>query len=95
MAIYWISQEGEVIVKTEFRFLETQMKDTFTELWSISKSFPLDEFKALFFQWVICNDITLQKSVSHYPKDMFALLDSSTLKVFPTLHNTIKQSITS
>ena len=87
MAIYGISQEGEVIVKPKPGFLKTQMKGTLTKLWSTSKPFPVDEFKALFFKWIICNNITLRQSVSHNLRDMFDLLDSSALKVLPISHN--------
>ncbi len=95
MAIHEISREGKVIVKPDPRLLETQMKDTLPKLWSTSKPFPLDEFKALFLKWVICDNITLRQSVSHNPRDSFTLLDSSALKVFPTSHNTTRQWITS
>lgn len=66
-----------------------------TKLWSTSKPFPVDEFKALFLKWVICDNITLRQSVSQNLREMFALLDSSALKVLPTSHNTTRQWITS
>ncbi len=95
MVIHGISREGKVIVKPEPGLLETQMKDTLTKLWSTSKPFPMDEFKALFFKWMIYNNITLRQSVSHNLRNMFALLDSLALKVLPTSHNTKRQWITS
>ena len=70
------------------------MKDTLIKLWITSKPFSLDEFKALFLKWVICDNITLRQNVSHNPKDIFALLGSSALKVLPTSNNTISQWIT-
>ena len=76
MAIHGISREGEVTVKPEPGLLETQIKGTLTKLWSTSKPFPVDEFKALFLKWVICDNIILRQSVSHNLRDMFALLDS-------------------
>ncbi len=91
MAIHGISREGEVIVKHEPGFLETQMKSTLTKLWRISKPFPMDEFNSLFLKWVIYDNITLRQSVSHNLRDVFALLHSSALKVLPTSHNTTRQ----
>ena len=91
MAMNSLSREGEIIVKPEPGLRETQMKGTLTKLWSISKSFPIDEFRALFFKWVICDNIILRQSVSHNLRDMFAVLDSSALKVLPILHNTTRQ----
>ncbi len=94
MAMYRISREDEVIVKPEPGLLETQIKGTLTKLWSTSKPLPVDEFKALFLKCVICDNKTLRQSVSHNLRDMFDSLDSSTLKVFPTSHNTTWEWIT-
>lgn len=91
MAIHGISREGEAIVKPETENLEKKMKGTLTKLWSTSKPFPEDKFKALFLKWVICNNIILRQSVSQNLREMFALLDSSALKVLPTSHNTTRQ----
>ncbi len=71
------------------------MKSTLTKLWSTSKPFPVDESKKLFLKWVICDNITLRQSVSHNLRDIFALLDSSALKVFPPSYNTTKQWLNS
>ena len=95
MAIHGISWEGEAIVKPEPGLLEKQMKGTLINLWSTSKPFPVNEFKALFLQLVICDKITLRQGVSQNLREMFALLDISALKIFPTSHNTIWQWITS
>ena len=95
MAIHGISREGEAIVKAEPGLLEKQMKGTLTKVWSTSKPFPVDEFKALFLKWVICDNITLPQGVSQNLREMFALLDISALKILPTSHNTTRQWITS
>lgn len=95
MAIHGISREGEAVVKPEPGILEKQMKGTLTKLWSTRKPFPVDEFKALFLKWVICDNTTLRQSVSQIRREMFALLDSSALKVLPTSHKTTRQWITS
>ena len=95
MAIHGISREGETIEKPEPGLLEKQMKGTLTKLWSTSKPFPVDEFRALFLKWVICDNITLRQSVSQNLREMFTLLNSLALKVLPTSHNTTRQWITS
>ncbi len=94
MAIHEISWEGKVIVKPEPGLLETLIKSTLTKLWSTSKPFSVDKFKALFFKWVIFDNIILQQSVSQNVRHMFALLNSSDLKVLPTSYNTTRQWIT-
>ena len=94
MAIQGIFYKGKVIIKPELGLLETQIKGTFTKLWSNSKPFLIDKLNAIFLKWVLCNNITLQKGVSNNLRNMFALLDSLALKVFPILHNTIRQYIT-
>lgn len=100
MAIYGISREGEAIIKPEPGSSEKQMKTALTKLWSTSKPFPVEEFKAQFLKWVmvkwvICDNITLRQSVSQNLREKFALLDSSTLKVLPTSNIKIRQWITS
>lgn len=94
MAIHGISQEGKAIVKTKPGHPEKQMKGTLTKLWSTSKPFSMDKFKALFLKWATCNNITLRQSVSQNLREIFALLDSSALKVLSTSHNTTRQWIT-
>ena len=94
MAIHRISWEGKVIVKPKPGLFETLMKTTLTKLWSTSKPFPVEKFNALLFKWMIFDNITLRQSVSQNVRDMFALLNSSDLKVFPTSYNRIRQWIT-
>ncbi len=84
MAINGISREGEVIVKSKPGLLETHINAILTKLLSTNKPFSVDKFKALFFKWVICDNITLQQRVSQNLRDMFVLLDNSALKVLRT-----------
>lgn len=62
--------------------------------WSIAKPFPLDEFKRLFLEWIICENIVLRQSVSPRLRMIFALLNNIAEQVIPTSHNTTRSWMT-
>lgn len=86
ISTHGIGQDGSKIIKskvktkTELNFSGVQ---TLTGLWNLQKIFPIEEFKAAFMEWVICDNITLRQSMSQWLQKMFALVDKITEMVLP------------
>lgn len=67
MATHGIARDGSQMVnsgvKTETEFNSGGVQ-ILTGLWNSQKSFPIEEFKAAFMEWVICANITVRQNVS-------------------------------
>ena len=61
-----LTRTGETFMKPEpLDMLELQKKGAFSAThWSIASPFPIDEFKRLYLEFVICDNLTLRQSVS-------------------------------
>lgn len=96
MATHGIGQDGSKIVKSEVK-TETGLNSgglqTLTGLWNSRKVFPVEEFKAAFMEWVICENITLRQIVSQRLQKMFALVDKATGMVLAQSYNTTRKWI--
>lgn len=96
MATHGIARDGskmvnsEVKAETRFNFGRIQ---TLTGLWNLRKVFPVEEFKAAFMEWVICDNITLRQSASQRLRKMFDLIDKATGMVLLQSHNTTRRWI--
>ncbi len=94
MATHGIGQDGSKIVKSEVKTetgLNSDGLQTLTGLWNSQKVVPVEEFKAAFIPWVMCDNITPRQSVSQRLRKKFALVDKATGMVLPQLHNTTRR----
>lgn len=81
------TRTGEKLVKVEGPFVQ-HFKGLGSSHQSIAKPFPYDEFKRLFLEWIICDNITLHQSASPPLKMIFTLLNNVAGHVIPISHNT-------
>lgn len=77
------TRTGEKAVKVEGPLVQ-HFKRLGSSHWSIAKPFPHDEFKRLFFEWIICDNITLCQSVSPRLKKIFTLLNNVAENIIST-----------
>ena len=84
MSKHGFDRDGNAIIKTESTVAEMQIKGAaLSTHYSVARPFSIEEFKILFLQWVIRDNITLRQSGSLRLRKILNLLNVSVSHVLP------------
>ena len=92
MTEHGFTRNGQPVLKKEnYLFQPKHISNATPTHWSVARPFPVHEFKTLYLQYVICDNLSLRQSVSPRLRKIFTFLNSMSHNELLTYYQPVKK----